>query len=110
MSLAGGAHLRNLRRIASGNFDVSQANLIEELGPSSILSPRQALDWIETVPITGSTLLIARNGGKIEIEDGHQEVLIAFDGHNPNFDTWSQIVGLYRRETPGVYKPSVILP
>lgn len=108
--LGGGAHLRNLRRIASGSFNVSNANLIDELNLSSILSPSEALGWIETVSITGSTLSLARNGGKIEFADRDLEILIAYDGHNPEFETWNQIVGLYQRESPGVYKPTVILP
>src|SRR5205807_2982489 len=42
-ALGGGAHLRNLRRTAIGSFTVEAARPLDEVGPSDVLTPAEAL-------------------------------------------------------------------
>lgn len=50
-ALGGGAHLRNLRRTRIGSFSVEDARLVDELTPSVVLTPAQALRDLDQVVV-----------------------------------------------------------
>lgn len=110
VALGGGAHLRNLRRIASGEFKVDNAVSLDDLQPSSVLSPSDAFRGIDTIGISGEQLAKARNGMKVEFDSGLGDEVLVFDRTMGDLATWDQVVGLYRRESEQIYKAGVILP
>jgi tRNA pseudouridine55 synthase len=49
--LGGGAHLQTLRRTAVGEFTVEMARPVDQLDPTAVLSPAQALGHLDAVPV-----------------------------------------------------------
>ncbi len=50
-ALGGGAHLANLRRTSIGSFAVEDAQLVDELAPTDVLTPAQALRHLDQVVV-----------------------------------------------------------
>lgn len=62
--LGGGAHLRGLRRTAVGPFRISEAHLLDGVGPSDLLAPSSITRVLE--PVTAGAMLLADVGhGKV---------------------------------------------
>ena len=76
-ALGGGAHLRNLRRVAIGSFEVTEGVLVDEhLGDHPLLGPADALRDYPSV-------LIDDDGLVAQIRNGRVLPLEAFDGRVP---------------------------
>lgn len=110
VALGGGAYLRNLRRVSSGDFSVEQAVSLENIQPSTVLAPKDAFRGIDTIGISGEQLAKVRNGMKVEFESGLGGEVIVFDKTMGALTMWEQVVGLYKRESGQIYKAGVILP
>ncbi|MPY95240.1 MAG: tRNA pseudouridine(55) synthase TruB [Acidimicrobiia bacterium] len=65
-ALGGGAHLRNLRRLAVGSFDVAEALGIEGLSPESLLSPADALRDYPAVQVGPQSALALGRGQRLD--------------------------------------------
>ncbi len=110
VALGGGAYLRNLRRVSSGDFSVEQAVSLENIQPSTVLAPIDAFIGIDTIGISGEQLAKVKNGMKVEFDSGLGDEVIVFDKTRGELTMWEQVVGLYKRESGQIYKAGVILP
>lgn len=97
--LGGGAHLRNLRRMSSGGFDVSEAASPDaaELRPMA-----DALRGMETVTVDADTAALVRNG----------RVLRRWPGTGPwaVLDPDGELLAVYEPFRQDEAKPSVVVP
>ena len=99
--LGGGAHLRRLRRTASGSFDESVAIPLEQVGRDSLMTPAQALRDYPSVEVDDQTVDRVRHGS----------VLPAWDGPGP----WAvhsasgDLLAVYERVDEVSVKPAVVL-
>lgn len=110
VTMGGGAHLRNLRRISSGQFDVEEALTIEQLDPECILDPTSALRDFVLAGVDESLATRARNGDRVTLVNYNSDEVILFEKSDPLLVSWDQLIGLYRRESGDVYRASVVLP
>jgi len=60
--LGGGAHLRNLRRTRIGSFTVAEARPLNEIGPSTLLSPADAMVDLDAVRVDPSMVASIGHG------------------------------------------------
>lgn len=97
--LGGGAHLRNLRRMSSGGFAVSEAAAPDdaELRPMA-----DALRGMETVTVDADTAVLVRNG----------RVLRRWAGAGPwaVLDPDGELLAVYEPFRQDEAKPSVVVP
>jgi tRNA pseudouridine55 synthase len=97
--LGGGAHLRNLRRIAVGPFTLADAAPPDV---AELLPPLQAVRALDRVDVDGATAALVANG----------RVLPAWTGAGP----WAvvgpsgELIAVYERFRSGGAKPAVVLP
>jgi len=61
-ALGGGAHLRNLRRLAVGSFGVAEAHRLEELAPEHVLTAAQGLRDLYRLEIGSEAARRVRHG------------------------------------------------
>lgn len=97
--LGGGAHLRNLRRTAVGEFTLAEAGAPDEC---ELLPVDAAVRSLPRVEIDDATAALVANG----------RVLDAFDGDGPwaLFRHDGTLVAVYEPFREGLAKPSVVLP
>ena len=60
--LKGGAFLSDLRRISSGNFDISESRQLEEVSADKLLAPLRLVDFLPKVTVPADLLLDVTNG------------------------------------------------
>jgi tRNA pseudouridine55 synthase len=60
--LGGGAHVRNLRRTATGPFAEDQAVPLDAVGPESVTAPAAMLPWLEAAEVSGEVEVAVRHG------------------------------------------------
>ncbi len=60
--LGGGAHVRNLRRIAVGPWREADAVPLEQVGPDRVLPPAAMLPWLEAATVEGEVEAAVRYG------------------------------------------------
>ncbi|MGH9069192.1 MAG: tRNA pseudouridine(55) synthase TruB [Acidimicrobiales bacterium] len=65
-ALGGGAHLRALRRLSIGSFDVDQAVTVEGLCPERVLPPAEALRDMPSVTVEGEVAREVAHGAMME--------------------------------------------
>ncbi|HUC13262.1 MAG TPA: tRNA pseudouridine(55) synthase TruB [Acidimicrobiales bacterium] len=113
--LGGGAHLRNLRRTAVGDFSVERAVTLEQLeaSPTSIeavLEPASALPGMARA-VVGHEMAAAVRNGKVLPAD----VLRAAGGAEPGAGPWAvlaedgQLLAVYQTYGTDLAKPAVVL-
>jgi tRNA pseudouridine55 synthase len=113
--LGGGAHLRNLRRTAVGDFSVEGAVTLEELEasptvPSAVLEPASALPGMARVVVDHELAAAVRNGKVLPAE-----VLRAASGTCPGPGPWAvltedgQLLAVYQPYGADLAKPAVVL-
>ncbi|MDG2112128.1 MAG: tRNA pseudouridine(55) synthase TruB, partial [Actinomycetota bacterium] len=64
-ALGGGAHLRGLRRTASGAFEVSEAGSVDDAPLRPILD---MVGWMSRVELAPHEVRVVRNGGRLPSE------------------------------------------
>jgi len=97
--LGGGAHLRNLRRLSSGGFDVGESAPPDE----ALLQPMlAALRGMTTVPVDAATAALVHNG----------RVLPRFAGDGPwaVTDDEGELLAVYESFRADEAKPTVVIP
>lgn len=97
--LGGGAHLRNLRRTAVGEFTVAEAAAPDEC---VLLPVSDAVRSLAAVSVDTATAALVANG----------RVLDAWDGTGPwaVFDDAATLLAVYEPFLNGQAKPAVVLP
>ena len=65
-ALGGGAHVRGLRRLASGPFGIDEAVPLDQLAPDRLLPPVEALRGRPHVPVGDDVAALVRNGRVLE--------------------------------------------
>lgn len=112
-ALGGGAHLRNLRRLAVGRFSVGEAVSIEDLAPERVSPPLAALRGHDPVVVDEDLAAAVRHGQilsaeRLGIADGEQaDTGVA--GPWPVVDASGDLLAVYVPHRPGVLKPGVVL-
>lgn len=108
-ALGGGAHLRNLRRVAAGGFRVEDAHRIGDVDPArDVLPPAAALADLATVVVDTATAVEVGHGRPLERE----HLGIPADAAGP----WAVetqdgvLLAVYGPHRPGTVKPEVVLP
>ena len=96
--LGGGAHLRNLRRVASGGFAVDEA-APPEVAP--LRPARDALRGMAEVVVDDDTAAMVRNG----------RVLPRWEGDGPwaVVGTGGEVLAVYEAHGEGMAKPAVVI-
>ncbi len=111
--LGGGAHLRNLRRVAVGSFSVDSAVTLEELEASptkldAVLAPAAALSGMEKA-VVGPEVAVAVGYGRMLTAD----MLAGDGGRGPG--PWAvlaedgRLLAVYQAHGVGQAKPAVVL-
>jgi tRNA pseudouridine55 synthase len=103
--LGGGAHLRNLRRTAIGSFRSEDAKKLEELSPSDLLPPAEALRDYPQVEVETD---VADNVGNGAVLD---RVTLGAVGEGPwaVLDRAGRLLGVYEPSGAERVKPVVVL-
>jgi tRNA pseudouridine55 synthase len=107
-ALGGGAHLRHLRRLTVGSFEVADAVAVDQLSPDLVLPPAAAFPETEWV-VVGPELVVAIGHGKVlsvddlGVEDGPG------GGPWPIVDADGNLLAVYGAHHPGTAKPSLVL-
>jgi len=97
--LGGGAHLRELRRTAVGDFSIDQAGSPDEC---ELCPVELAVRGLAHIELDAATVALVANG----------RVLPKFEGEGPwaLFDTDGVLLAVYERFRADEAKPSVVLP
>lgn len=66
--LGGGAHVRNLRRVAVGPWGDADAVPLEEVGPDHVVPPVAMLPWLEAATVAGEVEADVRHGRPLSAE------------------------------------------
>jgi tRNA pseudouridine55 synthase len=104
-ALGGGAHLRNLRRLSIGRFDVADAVPIEKLGPEHVLPPLEAFRGTEPVVVSGDVEAAVRHGQVLSVE----RLGMVASGPQPVVDPDGALLAVYVPHRAGTAKPAVVL-
>ncbi len=105
-----GAHLTNLRRLESGVFRVEEAWKLDEIGADTGIEPLAAFQEFTVVGVAEPIAARARSGARIVLEGEERNELILFDSTEGPFTGWQQLIGLFKRESAGLYRPGIVLP
>jgi tRNA pseudouridine55 synthase len=97
--LGGGAHLRNLRRTAVGDFTLAEAGSPDEC---ELLPVETAVRSLPRVEIDDETAALVANGRVLDVFDG--------DGPWALFRSDGTLVAVYEPFRERLAKPSVVLP
>jgi tRNA pseudouridine55 synthase len=104
-ALGGGAHLRHLRRLTVGRFDVVEAVPLEGLGPEAVLPPLEAFRGTEPV-VADEALVAAVRVGKVL---RYGDLGVAGPGPWPVVDATGALLAVYVPHREGTVKPGVVL-
>lgn len=107
-ALGGGAHLRNLRRLAVGSFDVADAVAVEQLTPDRVLAPAAAFPKADRVVVGGELVAAIGHGrvlpaGELGVADDPGE------GPWPVVDGDGNLLAVYVAHRAGTAKPAMVL-
>ena len=108
-ALGGGAHLRNLRRVSIGSFDVSEAAVLgPELADRPLLSPAAALrDYVVAVMDDETSVAQIRNGRVLPVAAFGDAALTGRPW--AVLDREGSLLAVYERHGPEEAKPLVVL-
>ena len=104
-ALGGGAHLRNLRRLTVGRFDVTEAVVLDKLTPDAVLPPVAAFRG--TTPVVADDALVdaVRHGKVLPCSS----LGVTGPGPWPVVDTTGALIAVYVPHHPETTKPGVVL-
>jgi tRNA pseudouridine55 synthase len=107
-ALGGGAHLRNLRRLAVGPFPVDEAAPIESVTLESVVPPPEALRGMPSVTVDAVRRVDVGHGKVLARED--LGVAGAYDGPWAVLDEDGTLLGVYEAVPGGDRcKPAVVM-
>jgi tRNA pseudouridine55 synthase len=104
-ALGGGAHLRNLERLAVGTFTLDEALPLASLTPERLLTPAQAMR--DLPPVTADEeVAVAIGFGKVLPVDA-----LGVDGAGPwaVLDQAGKLLAVYEPHRDGTVKPAVVV-
>ncbi len=104
-ALAGGAHLRDLRRTAIGSFTVDDAVPVEQLDPARLLSPAQAVRDLAAVDVDDAVAADIVHGKVLE----RDRLGVTGDGPWPLVAADGALLAVYEAHKGSTAKPSVVL-
>lgn len=104
-ALGGGAHLRNLRRSRVGSFSADEAHLVDELGPSLVLSPAAALRDLDQVVVGSEVQRHVARGLALD------RVPLGVTGEGPwgLVDEADRLLAVYEATETDRIRPAVVL-
>ncbi len=102
-ALGGGAHLRNLRRIAIGSFGVAEAIALDKLGPNDALSPSAALRDYPSFTVDDDAAAAVAHGRVLPAGLGSPTGPVAV------LDRIGQLLAVYEPGDAGCLKAAVVL-
>jgi tRNA pseudouridine55 synthase len=105
IALGGGAHLRNLRRTAVGPFTLADAVALDDIAPSDLRPPRDALPGMASVTVAAG-LAAAVGHGKVLAPD---ELGVTGLGPWAVVDAEGRLLAVYETAPDGRVKPAVVL-
>ena len=104
-ALGGGAHLRELRRVAVGPYGLDEAVALDALAPDRLLPPVEALRGRPRVTVTGETLDQVRHGRVLDVD----RLGVTGDGPWAVVDDAGDLLAVYQRHRGATAKPGVVL-
>ena len=104
-ALGGGAHLRNLRRLAIGSFTLDEAKPIEALGLEDVLRPADAVRDYDSISV-GAGVAAGISHGKVLPPD---TLGVVGDGPWAVLDELGALLAVYERRDGESVKPAVVL-
>jgi tRNA pseudouridine55 synthase len=109
-ALGGGAHLRNLRRLAVGPFGADEAVRLEHLAPDRLLAPAEALRGRPRVVVGEEVAAAVRHGRPLEAEVLGVAPRIVRGGEPcAVVDGGGRLLAVYVRHRGTTLKPAVVL-
>jgi tRNA pseudouridine55 synthase len=105
-ALGGGAHLRNLRRLAVGRFTVGEAVALADLTPERVLPPLAAFRGHEPVVVDEELATMVRHGRVLPAE----RLRTAGAPPWPVVDARGTLLAVYVGHGPATVKPAVVFP
>jgi len=102
-ALGGGAHLRHLRRVRIGAFEVERAHPLEDIDAEGLLAPLALVSHLGVVEVDAEVAQRLSTGAVVTPAELGAEGVVAVvrdDG---------QLVGVWREVAPGRMKPEVVL-
>jgi tRNA pseudouridine55 synthase len=104
-ALGGGAHVRNLRRTRIGSFSAEDASLIDDLTPTMLLTPAQALRDLDQVVVTDDIKALVARGLALD------RVPLGITGGGPwgLVDVHDRLLAVYEATETDRIKPAVVL-
>jgi len=106
-ALGGGAHLRDLRRIAIGSFSIAQAVTLDALRPEVLLTPADAMRDLTTVTVDDAVRADIAHGKVLPVE--------TFGLASEVTEPWAvlgpdgSLLAVYERHRGDTAKPGVVL-
>lgn len=109
-ALGGGAHLRALRRLASGPFGIDEAVPLDELAPERLLPPVEALRGCPRARVDDEVAALVRNGRVLERRRlGIGAPGAGDDGPWAVVDGAGALLAVYEPHRDDEVKPAVVL-
>lgn len=104
-ALGGGAHLRNLRRTRVGSFVVDEARLVDELSPTDVLTPAEALRDLDQVVVGAEVQRHVARGLALD------RVPLGVTGDGPwgLVDEGDRLLAVYEATETDRIRPAVVL-
>ena len=104
-ALGGGAHLRNLRRLAVGSFRVEHARPVNGLSAEAVLSPAEAMRDLPHLVVDQRTAGLVHHGVRLE----RASVGAAGQGPWAVVDDERRLLAVYEPAAGSSLKPAVVL-
>ena len=104
-ALGGGAHLRDLRRIAIGSFTADEARPLEALTVEALLTPAEAMRDLDTVTVNEEVALDVSHGKVLD----RDALAVAGDGPWAVLTVDGALLAVYEPHKGATAKPSVVL-
>jgi tRNA pseudouridine55 synthase len=106
-ALGGGAHMRNLRRLAVGPFPIDEAVPLAELGPERLLPPAEALRGRDRIEVGPDVAALVAHGRVLDRTD--LGLPAAGDGPWAVVDGEGRLLAVYEPHRGATVKPGVVL-
>lgn len=93
--LGGGAHLRSLRRVRVGDFEVERARPVEQLSPADILAPAVTVGHLPRLEVGSVLAERVSHGGRLDWEAVSRDAPGKHPGPWAVVDQEGRLLGLY---------------
>jgi tRNA pseudouridine55 synthase len=104
-ALGGGAHLRNLRRLAVGSFTIDEARPVDRLTAADVITPAEALRDIDLVVVDDEVIRHVSRGLALD----RIPLGVAGDGPWGLIDANKRLLAVYEATDTDRIRPAVVL-